>query len=187
VGANAPEGPETALKPLQRRKTMSDVKPIPDGCHTVNVYLIVPNAKEALEFYAKALGAETLMVMSTPDGRSTVHAEMRIGDSNIMLTDENPAWNAKSPKTLGGTPVSLHLYVEDCDALYDRAIEAGCESTMPVMDMFWGDRYGKFNDPYGHQWGVATHREDVSPEEMEKRSAEFFKQMAEGGGGCGGE
>lgn len=161
---------------------MPDVKPIPEGFNSVSVYLIVPNSVEALEFYQKALGAETLARMPGPDGKSTMHAEMRIGNSTVMLSDENPQWDMKSPKTLGGSPCSLHLYVNDTDAFFNRAVEAGCEVKMPPMDAFWGDRYAKVADPYGHQWGIATHIEDVSEEEMAKRAQEWFASMAEGGG-----
>ncbi len=161
----------------------SGVKAIPDGCSSVNVYLIVPNSVQALEFYGKAFGAEALMRMPGPDGQSTVHAEMRIGNSTVMLTDENPQWNAKSPQTLGGSPASLHMYVEDCDGLFKRAVDAGCTVEAPVQDMFWGDRYGKVKDPFGFTWGIATHKEDVGPEEMQQRAAEFFSKM--GGGECG--
>ncbi len=158
------------------------VNPVPDGCNTVNVYLVVPNSQEALEFYGRALGAKTTACMSTPDG-GTMHAEMAIGNSTIMLTDENPQWELKSPQTLGGNSGSLHLYVEDADALFNQAVEAGCEVLAPMSDMFWGDRYGKVADPYGHHWGIATHVEDVPMEEMEQRAAAFFKSMAEQGPG----
>ena len=127
---------------------------------------------------AKALGAKTKSRMPGPDGRGTVHAEMRIGDSTIMLSDENPSWGTKSARTLGGSPISLHIYTHDVDALYRRAISAGCSETMPVADMFWGDRYGKVKDPFGIEWGIGTHIEDVSPEEMKRRAADFFAQMA---------
>ena len=153
------------------------VKPIPEGYHTVSAYLIVPNAAEALEFYRNAFGAETIFRMPGPDGKSTMHAEMRIGDSPVMLTEENPQWGTKSPRTLGGSPVSLHLYVKDVDAAFRRATQAGCEVTMELMDAFWGDRYGKVRDPYGHEWGLATHKEDVPPEEMGRRAQEWFTSM----------
>lgn len=153
---------------------MSEVKPIPEGFSTVNAYIIVPNAVEALDFYAKAFGAEQVARMPGPDGESTMHAEMRIGDSTVMLTDENPEWGSRSALTIGGSPVSLHVYVEDADAFFDRAVTAGCEATMPLMDAFWGDRYGKVKDPYGIEWGIATHVEDLSPEEMDKRAQAFF-------------
>lgn len=155
---------------------------IPDGFNTVSTYLIVKDAKEALDFYQKALGAESGVHMPGPGGQGTMHAEMRIGNSTVMLTDENPAWEMKAPATLGGSPTSMHLYVEDADKAFQRAVDAGCKVTAPLMDAFWGDRYGKVMDPYGHQWGFATHVEDVEPAEMGKRAAAFFEQMA--GGEC---
>lgn len=158
-------------------------RPVPDGFNTVSAYLVVPSAAEALEFYSKAFGAETVMCMTGPDGKGTIHAEMRIGNSTVMLADENPQWDMKSPLALGGSPASLHLYVEDADALYKQALDAGCTEAMPIMDAFWGDRYGKVRDPYGHQWGIATHKEDVGPEELDKRRAEYFASLALGEGG----
>jgi PhnB protein len=160
---------------------MSKAKPIPDGFNTVSTYLIVKNASKALEFYSKAFGAEPGVRMAGPDGESTMHAEMRMGNSTVMLTEENPQWGSQSPETLGGSPSSLHVYVEDADALFKRAIEAGCEVRFPIADTFWGDRYGKLKDPFGHEWGIATHQEDVGPEEMAKRAEEFFASMAAGG------
>jgi uncharacterized glyoxalase superfamily protein PhnB len=153
------------------------VRAVPEGFSTVNAYLIVPNSVEALEYYGRALGAKTISRMPGPDGKSTMHAEMQIGQSAVMLTDENPAWGSKSPKTYGGTPVSLHLYVENADALFEQAVRAGCTVQFPMQDMFWGDRYGKVVDPYGHIWGIATHKEDVPPEEMGRRAAEAFANM----------
>lgn len=156
---------------------MSDVKPVPDGCSTVTVYLVVPNSIEAMTFYERAFGAEPVMRMEGPGG-STMHAEVKIGDSMVMLTDENPQWNVKAPSSLGGSPASLHLYVEDADALFQRAVEAGCEVEYPMNDAFWGDRYGKIKDPYGYSWGIATHQEDLSEAEIAERQHEFFEQMA---------
>ena len=157
------------------------VKPIPDGFNTVSAYLIVKNSVEALEFYQKALGAEAGIRMPTPDGQGTMHAEMRIGNSTVLLTDENPQWEMKSPETLGGSAQSLHIYVDDADKLFNRAVEAGCTVRAPLMDAFWGDRFGKVTDPFGHEWGIATHKEDVPAEEMGKRAAEWFASM---GGDC---
>ena len=156
------------------------VKPVPDGFHTVNSYIVVKNAVEAMKFYQKAFGAEPGMRMPGPDGNSTMHAEMRIGNSTVMLTDENPEWDLKSVQTLGGSPCSLHLYVENGDKLFERAVQAGCTVKMPMMDAFWGDRYGKVADPFGHQWGIATHKEDLSPAQIAERAEEFFSNM----GGC---
>lgn len=155
---------------------------IPEGFNTVSTYLIVKDAKEALSFYRKALGAEAGAHMAGPGGQGTMHAEMRIGNSTVMLTDENPQWDMKAPETLGGSPSSMHLYVENADEAFQRAVDAGCEVMAPMMDAFWGDRYGKVIDPFGHQWGFATHVEDVSPEEMGKRAAAWFAEMA--GGEC---
>jgi uncharacterized glyoxalase superfamily protein PhnB len=156
---------------------MTDVKPIPERFNTVSVYLFVPNGAEALDFYAKAFGAETLCHMPGPNGQGTMHAEMRIGNSTMMLSDDNEQLNLKSPKSAGAGTASVHLYVEDVDAAFERATVAGCEVLMPPADMFWGDRFTKVVDPYGHQWGIATHTEDVPPEEMEQRAAEFFANM----------
>ncbi len=153
------------------------VKSVPDGYNTVSTYLIVKNAGKALKFYQKAFGAEAGVQMKGPDGESTMHAEMKIGNSMVMLTDENPQWEMKSPETLGGIASSLHLYVDDADKAFSRAIEAGCTVKAPLMDAFWGDRYGKVTDPFGHEWGIATHKEDLSVEEMGKRATEFFSNM----------
>lgn len=156
---------------------MSDAKPIPEGFNSVSVYLIVPNSEEAIAFYERALGAVAVARMKGPDGQSTMHAAIRVGDSTLMLTDENPEWDAKSATTLGGSPVSMHLYSEDADAMFDRAVEAGCEVLAPMMDAFWGDRYGKVKDPFGLQWGFATQKEQLSEEEMGQRAREWFASM----------
>jgi len=154
------------------------VSKIPPGFHTVTPSLIVRNAAQAIEFYKKALGAEERMVMKDPQGNVS-HAEIRIGDSILFITDESPAMGTKSPQTLGGTASNLYLYVEDVDSAFKRAVEAGGKATMPVSDMFWGDRFGQFVDPYGHSWGLSTHVEDVSEEETERRAVDFYKQMAQ--------
>lgn len=150
---------------------MSPVKPVPDGYHTVTPMLVIRGAGAAIDFYRKALGAEELFRMPGP-GDAILHAEIRIGDSIVMLGDESPEMGASAPPTFGGTPVSLMLYVPDVDASFARATAAGCTVLMPPTDMFWGDRYGKLQDPYGHQWAMATHKEDVPPEEMARRMAE---------------
>ncbi len=152
------------------------VSPIPAGCNTVNVYLIVQDAHEAMDFYQRAFSAKGGSCMTAPDG-AVMHAELHIGNSTIMLSQENPEWDMKSPKTLGGSPISLHLYVEDADAVFQQAIDAGCQVAAPMMDAFWGDRYGKVLDPFGYQWGVATHVEDVDDEEMERRAKAWFASM----------
>ena len=156
------------------------VNPIPAGCNSINAYIIVPNAKEAIAFYETAFGAEAGMRLPGPDGESTIHAELKIGNSTLMLTDENPQWEAKSAATLGGSPVSLHLYVEDVDQMIERATAAGCQVVAPTQDMWWGDRFGKLLDPFGLQWSIATHQEDVPPEEMKRRADEWLAQMSQG-------
>jgi PhnB protein len=155
------------------------VSRIPPGFHTVTPSLIVRNAEQAIEFYKKALGAEERMRMASPDGKIG-HAELKIGDSIIFLAEESPAMGTKSPQSLGGTTSYLYLYVEDVDSAFRRAAaEAGVKTTMPVTDMFWGDRYGQFMDPYSHMWGLSTHTEDLSEQEIEKRAADFYAQMAQ--------
>jgi PhnB protein len=150
---------------------MANVKPIPDDYPQVSPYLCVDDAGAALDFYAKVLGAKERMRMAEPDGRIG-HAELQLGDSVIMLADEYPDIGIRSPKAFGGSPVTLSIYVEDVDAVFDRAIAAGAKSLRPVEKQFYGDRSGQFEDPFGHRWSVASHVEDVSPEEMERRSAE---------------
>lgn len=156
------------------------VNPVPENCNTLNAYVIVKDARQAMDFYAKAFGGQVGCAMTAPDG-SVTHGEVVIGNSTLMLSQENPQWEMKSAETLGGSPVSLHVYVEDCDAIFKQALDAGCKEIMPVSDMFWGDRYGKVIDPYGLQWGIATHVEDLSEEELHKRGEEWFAQMAEQG------
>jgi PhnB protein len=152
--------------------------PIPRGFHTATPSLTVRNAPEAIEFYKKALGAEELVRMQGPDGKIG-HAELKIGDSIIFLSEEFPNMGSKSPQTVGATTGSIYLYVEDVDSAYQQAIDAGGKSTMPVTNMFWGDRYGQFMDPYGHVWGVSTHVEDVPEQEMGERQKAWFAQMAQ--------
>jgi PhnB protein len=158
------------------------VKPATDHCprgfHTVTPSLTVRNAAQAIEFYKKALGAEELLKMVGPDGKIG-HAELKIGDSIIFLADEVPAFGNKSPQSLNGSTGGLYLYLEDVDKAYQRAIDAGGKSTMPVMDMFWGDRMGNFTDPYGHNWTLATHTKDMTVEEMQEGEKQFYAQMAQ--------
>lgn len=149
---------------------MSAVKYIPDGYHTITAHLAVRDAARAVDFYVAAFGAEELVRMPGPGG-VVMHAEVKIGDSIVMLGEECPEQGASSPQTIGGSPVGLHVYVKDVDAAFARASQAGCKVEMPPTDMFWGDRYGKLQDPFGHHWALATHKEDVSPEEMAKRMA----------------
>lgn len=148
----------------------SSVKPIPDGYRSVTPYLIVKGAARAIEYYKTAFGATELMRMAQPDG-TVGHAELRIGDSVIMLADENPARGARSPQTIGGSPVLIHLYVEDVDAVFNRGVAAGGTVEQPLKDQFYGDRTGGIVDPFGHRWYVSTHKEDVAPEELKKRAA----------------
>jgi PhnB protein len=153
----------------------SKVKPVPDGHRTVAPYLAIKNAVSALEFYQKAFGAKETYRLVLPDGRLG-HAEIRLGDSLIMLADEFPEFGGKAPESLGGSPVSIHLYVEDVDAFVKRAVAEGARLLKPVADQFYGDRSGQLEDPYGHLWWVATHKEDVAPEEMQKRVRALFGQ-----------
>jgi PhnB protein len=145
-------------------------QPIPEGYPRVTPYLIVDGASAAIDFYTSVLGATERMRMSAPDDR-VGHAELEIGDSVIMLADESPEMDARSPRAVGGTPVSLHVYVEDADGAFERAIGAGATALQQVEDKFYGDRSGSFEDPFGHRWHLATHVEDVPPGEMEKRAA----------------
>lgn len=143
------------------------VKPVQDEAHTVTPHLICAGAADAIEFYKRAFQATELIRVPGPDGK-LMHACIRIGDSNVMLVDESPQWGCLGPKSLKGSPVTIHLAVEDVDAVVDRAVEAGAKIKMPVQDMFWGDRYGVIEDPFGHNWSVATHVRDVSPEELQQ-------------------
>ncbi len=149
---------------------MANVKPIPDGYPQVSPYLSVDDAGAAIDFYSSVLGAKERMRMADPDGRIG-HAELQLGDSVIMLADEYPDIGIRGPKAIGGSPVTLSVYVEDVDAVFDRALAAGAKSLRPPKNEFYGDRSGQFEDPFGHRWSVASHVEDVSPEEMERRSA----------------
>ena len=146
--------------------TEPQVKPVPDGMHTVTPHLVCEGAADAITFYKQAFGAVELDRLPGPQGK-LMHAMLRIGDSAVMLVDEFPDYGSFGPKSLKGSPVTIHLYVEDVDATVKRAVAAGAKITMPVDDMFWGDRYGKIEDPFGHHWSVATHIRDVSPEEMQ--------------------
>jgi PhnB protein len=150
------------------------VKPIPDNYHVVTPYLSIRGAANAIEFYKKAFGATERMRMSQPDGR-VGHAELQIGDSCVMLADEFPEMDFRGPHSVGGSPVHLHLYVEDVDAVVAQAVGAGAKVVRAVQDQFYGDRSGTITDPYGHVWHVATHKEDLSPEEMRKRAAAQHK------------
>ncbi|UJP04371.1 MAG: VOC family protein [Nitrosomonas sp.] len=144
---------------------MSSVKPIPEGMHSITPHLVCADAAKAIEFYRQAFNAIELVRVPGPDGR-LIHACVRIGDSLMMLVDEHPQWGCLGPLALKGSPVTIHLQVGDVDAAIDQAVKAGATITMPAADMFWGDRYGRVEDPFGHQWSVATHIRDVSPEEI---------------------
>ena len=146
------------------------VKPIPEGHHTVTPYLILSGASDAIAFYEKALGAEEVMRLADPGGK-VHHAEISIGDSRIMLADEHPELQALSPKTVGGSPVSIHLYVEDVDGAVERAVAAGAKLIRPVEDQFYGDRVGGIEDPFGYRWFIATHKEDLTMDEIRRRAA----------------
>jgi PhnB protein len=152
------------------------VKAIPEGFHTLTPHIIVRNAAEAIEFYKKAFGAEVRDVANSPDGK-IMHAALKVGDSMLMLNDEFPEWGTLSPLSTGGSGVTLHMYLENVDAAFARAISAGCTVKMPLMDQFWGDRYGVVADPYGHKWSLATHVRDVSLDEVEKAQEEAFSKM----------
>ena len=151
---------------------MSQVSPIPDGYHNVTPYIIVKGAEAAMEFYEKVFGASILGKLEMPGGLIG-HAEIQIGDSRVMLSDEHPQMGANGPGHFGGSPVTLHLYVENVDEIFAKAVEAGVEIIRPVADQFYGDRSGMFKDPFGHTWNVSTHVEDVSPEQMQERMAKM--------------
>ena len=148
------------------------VKPIPDGMHSVTPHIVCAGAADAIEFYKKAFGASETSRMPGPDGK-LMHGSIQIGDSCVMLVDENPDWGMLGPKSLNGTPVTIHLYVNDVDQFAQKATAAGAKVVMPVADMFWGDRYGVLEDPFGHRWSVATHIREMTPEQMQKAMQEM--------------
>lgn len=152
---------------------MAEVQAVPPGCAAVLPYLVIKNAAAAFDFYQKAFGAETTLRMNMPSG-AVMHAEMRIGNATFMFSEQSDDWGTKSPDMLGASPVTLMLYVPDVDAFVARAEAAGAIITMPVSDQFWGDRSGCLQDPFGHNWMISTHIEDVSEEEMAKRAAQMF-------------
>ena len=157
----------------------TSVKPVPEGFHTIQPGLVIRDAAKAIDFYKKALGALELMRMPGPDGK-IMHAELKIGDSVIFISEEHPQMGTvKAPQTLGASTCVLNLYVPNVDELFKQAIAAGGKEVMPVADQFWGDRYGSFVDPFGLNWGIATHKEDLSQQEMGKRAQEFFASMAQ--------
>jgi uncharacterized glyoxalase superfamily protein PhnB len=153
------------------------VKPVPDGYHTLTPFLTVRDAARAIEFYKQAFGAvQRGDVAKGPDGK-VMHAELMIGDSIIMLSDEHPEFGALSPQSTGGAGMGLHIYLDGVDAAFDRAVKAGAQVEMPVMDQFWGDRYGKLKDPFGHKWSIATHVKDLSEDDMKKSMDEAMEKM----------
>jgi PhnB protein len=154
----------------------SRIREIPKGFHTVTPYLVVTDAARAIDFYKRAFGAEELRRLDGPDGK-IAHAELKIGDSIIMLSDEMPGWS-RSPESLGGTAVNIFLYVKDVDRVFNQAVAAGAKIGMPLNDMFWGDRYGQVTDPFGHSWSLATHKEDLQPEELRKRTMAAMAKTA---------
>jgi len=160
-----------------RAKAPKKAAPIPAGFHTLTPYLVVREAAKAVEFYQKAFGAKVRGVHATPDGK-IMNADLKIGDSIFLFSDEFPGPGCRSPQSLGGTSVTIHIYVKDVDALFNQAVTAGAKVVMPVMDAFWGDRYGQLEDPFGHRWSIATHKEELSPKEVEKRGEAAFAEMA---------
>jgi uncharacterized glyoxalase superfamily protein PhnB len=150
---------------MENTMSTSNVQPIPEGMHSITPHLVCNGAADAIAFYKKAFGAEELGRLPMPNGK-LAHAMLRIGDSHVMLADEFPEWGSVGPTALKGTPVTVHLYVTDADAQFERAVAAGATVKMPLADMFWGDRYGVVEDPFGHRWSIATHVRDVAPEEM---------------------
>lgn len=150
----------------------ASVKPVPDHMHTVTPHLVCAGAAKAIEFYQKAFGASELTRLPGKNGK-LMHAMIRIGDSAVMLVDENPEWNIQGPTALKGTPVTIHLQVKDADALFETAVAAGAKVLLPIQDMFWGDRYGIVQDPFGHHWSIATHVRDLTHEEIQAASAQM--------------
>lgn len=155
----------------------NQVKPIPEGYHSVTPYLVVNDGARAIDFYQRAFGAKEMVRMDGPGGK-IMHAELKIGDSMIMLADEMPGAGTRSPQSLGGTTVGIFLYFEDVDKVFKQATSAGAKVDMPLSDQFWGDRYGKLSDPFGHSWALATHKEDVKPEEMKKRARQAMEKVS---------
>lgn len=151
---------------------------IPEGFNSVTPTIMFKDARRAIEFYKRAFGATERFAMPGPDGKGVMHAELMIGDSIIMLGEENPHEPCKSAETLGGSPVNFYIYLENVDNAFQRALEAGAEANMPVQDMFWGDRVGTVQDPFGYSWSLATHTKDLTPQELQKSAEAAFAQMA---------
>jgi PhnB protein len=162
-----------AVKKVATKRATKKVSAIPKGYHSITPYLVVSNGANAIKFYIKAFGAKEMMRMEQPGGKIG-HAELKIGDAKIMLADVCPEMNSRSPESLGGSPVSIHLYIKDVDGVVKRAVAAGAKLLMPIENRFYGDRSGALEDPFGHKWHVSTHVENVSPAQVKKRAAEFF-------------
>ncbi len=172
------EAPAAKASPAAASKPAATRAGVPAGQHTITPHLVVRGAALAIDFYKHAFGAVEVIRMPGPDGFTLAHAHIKIGDSDIFLADESPQMgDCKAPPSLNGTTSSVHLYVADADAVIKKAEEHGAKVLMPATDMFWGDRFGKVSDPFGHHWSVATHKEDVSPQEMGKRAAQFYTTM----------
>jgi PhnB protein len=154
------------------------VKPVPEGYHTLTPHLFVKGATQAIEFYKQAFAAEEIMRAPAPDGKTLMHAELKIGDSRLFLVDECPEMGGLGPQSLGGTAVTIHMFVEDVDTVFNRAIAAGAKEAMALVDAFWGDRYGQVIDPFGHRWSLATRKEDLTPEEITQRAKTAFGECA---------
>ncbi|MFZ0203798.1 MAG: VOC family protein [Nitrososphaeraceae archaeon] len=153
-------------------------KKIPDGYHSINPYLVVRNADKAIEFYKKAFSAEERFRMYGPDGKTIMHADLKIGDSAFMLTEESKEMKALSPESIGGSPVSMYVYVTDVDTIFNQATSEGATVLKPVRDQFYGDRSGYLRDPFGHLWSIATHKKDLSPDELRNAGEAFFEEMS---------
>ena len=169
----APGKSKAAARPAAKK-----VSPVPPGYHTVTPYLTLRDAAKAIDFYKKAFGASVKVQMLGPDGKTVMHAELKIGDSIVMMSEESPQGGTKAPSSLGGTTGSVFLYVPNVDATFKRAVDAGAKVIAPMEDAFWGDRYGVVEDPFGHIWGFATHQREPSEEEMKKAMEDMAKQMA---------
>ena len=155
-----------------------NVNMIPDGYHSINAYLVVRNAAKAIDFYKKAFSAEERFRMHGPDDKTIIHAELKIGDSVFMLTEESSEMKTLSPESIGGSPVSMYVYVNDVDAVFNQAVSEGAIVLNPVRDQFYGDRSGYLRDPFGHLWSIATHKKDLSPDELRKAGEAFFEEMS---------
>jgi PhnB protein len=154
------------------------IKTIPDSYHSINTYLVVRNAPKAIEFYKKAFGAEERFRMHGPDGKTIMHADLKLGDSVFMLTEESKEMKAQSPESIGGSPVSMYVYVNDVDSVFNQAVSEGATVLKPVSDQFYGDRSGYLRDPFGHMWSIATHKKDLSPDELKKAGEAFLEEMS---------